>query len=263
MISVRFVMVLPLGSHAACVGVGEKFGEETESGVCERPEQCCKRPDRCYSLEGHHPISALGVLYSFMPIGSSWACEVYEGRSPISRPFAVDVEALSGYVMDRGRSVSREEVEEVWNGVVDDWLRIGPELEIAQVISAVDLDDPDYNSVIVAESDREGVAFTHCTVANEQTYEGRCLYVDCDIVLNRERAYALTLDDQPGEEGISLRWVLAHELGHVFGLGDQKTDGSFEDALMWGYYDGDLRYTGPGADDYDALIWIYGRGRRR
>jgi hypothetical protein len=80
--------------------------------------------------------------------------------------------------------------------------------------------------------------------------------VDADIVISGKYKYSTS--DEVGAGRYDLRHVVAHELGHSLGLGDE---GELDDALMFGFTkSGQVARREPGEDDVQGVTAIYPNG---
>ncbi len=107
------------------------------------------------------------------------------------------------------------------------------------------------NSVLFRESFAPAGKAIAVTVLTYDDKSGEI--VDADIVISGKYEYNTSEQIEAGR--YDLRHVVAHELGHSLGLGDEA---ALEDALMFGYTkSGDVSRREPSEDDIEGVTAIY------
>jgi hypothetical protein len=124
-----------------------------------------------------------------------------------------------------------------------------PTLDTANQIDMLDDVDP-YPDGDVA------IAYTFTQDSN-----GDGITDNCDIILYTEKetggTFVWSIDDTPDPSEIDLAYILAHEIGHCVGIGDQNASDTAAD-LMYGSYPSSTDFTGLATNDEEAILYIYG-----
>ncbi len=126
-----------------------------------------------------------------------------------------------------------------------------PAVAVTDTTKALEPGYDHVNSVLFRESFAPAGKAIAVTVLTYDDKSGEI--VDADIVISGKYEYSTS--DQIEVGHYDLRHVIAHELGHSLGLGDEA---ELEDALMFGYTrSGDVSRREPSDDDVEGVTAIY------
>lgn len=193
----------------------------------------------------------------------NYSCENY----PIEDAFKVDASDIVSKMSTTGGSPTTTEIFNDVDEAVSGWLAADAAWDLNPVSAAAGNEsDPlsnGYNQFDIVDGvdpyvdGDNALAYTFSTDS-----DGDGTTDQCDIIFYTTRetdnsTITWSVDAAPVANEADFAYVIAHEIGHCVGIGDQ-TDGSTAGDLMYASYSNGTDFVSLSTHDEEAILWIYG-----
>ncbi len=193
----------------------------------------------------------------------NYSCE----DDPIEDAFKVDASDIASKLSTAGGAPTTTEIFNDVDEAISGWLAADAAWDLNYVsASAGDEADPlsnGYNQFdIVDDVDPYPDGDNALAYTSSTDSDGDGTTDQCDIIFYTTRetdnsTITWSVDATPAGNEADLAYVLAHEMGHCIGIGDQ-TDGSTAGDLMYASYSFGTDFVSIATHDEEAILWIYG-----